>query len=123
MNEKSEGRAYYSDEYKLRIIQKVLSGEISKEGALRKYGIKGHSAITNWMRSFGIHEPLNRRIYLEESKDSPEGRKLSERVKELEKELKLSELKAAAYSKMIDIAEEELSINIRKKLPTKQSGQ
>ena len=33
MDKKPTGRAYYSDEYKLRIIQKVLSGEMSKEGA------------------------------------------------------------------------------------------
>lgn len=122
MGIKTGSRIYRSDAEKLRIIQEVRSGKLSKEGAQRKYGIKGHSAITNWMRSFGIKEPLKASVYMPESNQDQENTEdLSARVKELEEALKLAELKSEAYSKMIDIAEEKFSLKIRKKLSTKQS--
>ncbi len=49
------------------------------------------------------------------SNDNLDTAKLKQRIKELEKALEYSELKATAYSTMIDVAEEELKISIRKK--------
>ena len=122
MRIRTKQKTYYSDEFKLRIIQEVLSGSISKESAQRRYGIKGHSAIVNWMRSFGIKEPLKRPIILQQRDPENEDKKpLEPKIKELQEALKLAELKAEAYSKMIDIAEDEFNISIRKKLPTKRS--
>ncbi len=40
---------------------------------------------------------------------------MKRKIKELEKALEDAELKAFAYSTMIDVAEEELKISIRKK--------
>ena len=44
-----------------------------------------------------------------------------ERIKVLEQRLRDAELKAIAYSKMIDLAEKEFNISIRKKFDTKPS--
>ncbi len=122
MGIKLGSRTYRSDSEKLRIVQEVISGKLSKESAQRKYGIKGNSAITNWMRSFGIKEPLKVKVYMEEEHQNDQTNEgLSARVKELEEALKWAELKSEAYSKMIDIAEEKFSVKIRKKLSTKQS--
>jgi hypothetical protein len=44
---------------------------------------------------------------------------LEKRVAELEKQLKLAEMKAIAFSTMVDIAEREFNIPIRKKFNTK----
>ena len=44
---------------------------------------------------------------------------LRKRVEELEKELKDAQMKAIAFSTMVDLAEKELNISIRKKLNTK----
>ena len=117
MTIKNGSRNYFSEEEKLRIIQEVLSGRISKEEARSKYEIKGHSAILNWMRSFGISSLKT----VEQLKASKKEEHVDARIKELEEALKASELKAEAYSKMIDIAEQEFKIKIRKKSDTKQS--
>ena len=52
-------------------------------------------------------------------KDNNE-KELKERIKKLEKELEDANLRAEAYSTMIDIAEKQLKIKIRKKSNTKQ---
>ena len=44
---------------------------------------------------------------------------LEKRVSELEKQLKLAEMKVIAFSTMVDIAEREFNIPIRKKYNTK----
>ena len=68
--------------------------------------------------SFG--EPS--RVYLpldttKESDKNPEA--LQRKVQELEKQLELAQLKAEGYELMIEIAEKELNIPIRKKHDTK----
>ena len=51
--------------------------------------------------------------------ESFENLQLKKRIAELEKQLKDAELKAIAFSTMVDIAEKEFKIPIRKKLNTK----
>jgi hypothetical protein len=53
------------------------------------------------------------------SDESFEQLQLKKRIAELEKQLKDAELKAIAFSTMVDIAEKEFNIPIRKKFNTK----
>jgi len=122
MNEIYEERIYFTNALKLRIVQEVLSGSISQTAARSKYGIKGHSAILKWMRKFGYTGDSYQTTEVMKSKelsDDPADLKL--RIKELEKALKNAKLSSEAYSTMIDIAEQEFKIPIRKKFVTKQS--
>ena len=122
MKKSTVPRTYFSDVLKLRIIQEVISGSISKEAAKRKYGIKGNSAITKWMCKFGyIGNPYQPAEVMESKGLSDDPADLKLRIKELEKALADARLSSAAYSTMIDIAEQEFKIPIRKKFVTKQS--
>ena len=60
-----------------------------------------------------------KKIKLEHEEDSFESLQLKNRIKELEKQLKEAELKAIAFSTMVEIAEKEFKIPIRKKFNTK----
>jgi transposase len=53
--------------------------------------------------------------------DSFENLQLKKRIAELEKQLKDAEMKAIAYATMVDIAEKEFNIPIKKKFNTKPS--
>jgi transposase len=119
-----ENYNYYDDALKLSILEEVLSGQLTKEQARRKYQIKGSSAILNWMRKFGVADRKGISLYFAAMKPQKElsQEELLKRVKELERALEDAELKAEGYSRMIDIAERELKISIRKKSNTKQSG-
>lgn len=113
----------YSNAFKLRVIEEVLKGQLSKEQAQRKHGIRGKSAILNWMRKFGLSEQTRLPDNFERMKEEKETDKesLNKRIKDLERALEEAQLKAEGYSRMIDIAERELKIKIRKKPSTKQS--
>jgi transposase len=118
---------FLSDLQKHEIIQEVLSGRISKEGARRKYDIRGKSAIVKWMRSFG-YDMTNGSCNTTMAKIKPDQNRevlpddpviLKKRIEQLERELKMAQLDAMAQSTMIDIAEKTFKIPIRKKSVTK----
>ncbi len=110
----------YTKSFKLKVIKEVLSGE-NKETVRLRHGIKGKSAILNWMRKLGLSEaapvPLQS-LYMEE-KDSHTPAELHKKIKELERALEDEQLRAEAYRRMIEIAEQQLGIDIRKKSGTK----
>lgn len=54
-----------------------------------------------------------------EEKDNQSPAELQKKVKQLERALEDEQLKAEAYRHMIDIAEQQLNINFRKKPDTK----
>ncbi len=128
MEVSKEDRVYYNDVFKHRIIQEVLNGKISKEEARRRYGIKGKSAIEKWMRKFGYTSKVDSIALRMKSKKirsntlPDDSQELKHRIIELEKALEEAKLNSEFYSTMIDIAEKEFKISIRKKLFTKQSN-
>lgn len=124
---------YYSDNEKHLIIQELFETGCSKREIWKKY--TGHSAehglLLRWMRKLGYEDKYNKRklnfaIKTNKMKkkvslpdDSYEIYKLNKRIEELEKQLKEAEMKAIAFSTMVDIAEKEFKIPIRKKFNTK----
>lgn len=116
---------FYSESFKWQVVQEVLSGKYSKEEARRIYGIKSKSGILEWMRKFNGQDRKNKRtITREELANMAKTRKqksLEERILELERELSISKHKAILNEKIIDIAEKELGLEIRKKYGAKQS--
>jgi hypothetical protein len=86
--------------------------------------------MLRWMRELGLNIPKkwtkldrsNSSGMANIKKDSSlEFLQMQAKIKDLEKALINSELRATAYETMIEIAEKELKINIRKKSNTKQS--
>lgn len=130
----------FSIEEKHQIIQDWLKSGCTKEEIWEKYtGRKQeHGAMLRWMRELGYsNNPIVGKRYLDSNfnevalkrtkkepklkkvEDSFEKLQLKKRIVELEKQLKEAELKAIAFSTMVDIAEKEFKIPIRKKLNTK----
>jgi transposase len=111
----------YSQSFKLAVVKEVESGKIGNRAAMRKYGIQGHGTITSWRRKFGILDIENSCQI--KSMQSPEQKikELEQRVRllkrqneYLEEQLIRAEDKAAILDKVIELAEEEYLISIRK---------
>ena len=115
----------YDAAEKLQIIEEYMSSGESMEAFQAKYGM-GHCTLSRWMTNFGFSNTSQRQfIEMKEKLDnSPEKtlreRALEAKVAQLEKELKAERLKAEAANTLIDVAEEELGIDIRKKAGAKQ---
>ena len=118
----------YSYAFKLRVVEEVESGELGIKAAARKYGIQSHSTVTTWLRKHGNFDWHNKStIKMPKSKDQ-KLLELEQKIILLEKEKKLLEKQAEIANKkvvffdmMLDIAEEEFKIPIRKKSLPEQS--
>jgi hypothetical protein len=119
-----------------QIIQEMLSSDCTRAAIWRKYTgqPQEHGYLLRWMHQLGYSEELISKrstfggnISLMAKKQPPpnletesfEILQLKKRISELENQLKDAEMKAIAFSTMVDIAEKEFNIPIRKKLNTK----
>ncbi len=115
----------FTDDFKLMVVQDYLSSEISKEELKRKYNFTGCNNIYRWMRKFGLSKPsedqiqLHRTMKMEKHKSSSE-QELELKIKKLEDDLKREQFKTLALNTMINIAERELKVDIRKKAGAKR---
>jgi len=100
------------------VVQDVLDGHLSKAEATRKHGLKSTAQIYYWIRKFEEEDsqPPKTMDY-----DKLDKKDLIKRIKELERKLEDEQIRSFGYSKMIDIAEEQLKVPIRKKPDTKRS--
>jgi transposase-like protein len=121
----------YSLQFKLQVVKEVESGEQSQTSARLKYGIQGDNTVKKWLQKYGTFDwenqtPLN-------MPKTPEQRimELEAKVKLLEKQktylehqVSVSDKKAIIFDMMIDLAEKEYRIDIRKNSPEqlKNSG-
>lgn len=116
---------HYPDELKLKVVQEYFETDISQKDLQEKYGIKGKNCISNWMRKFGLRTPTpeqiqQQRIMAKEPKKTKEEKALEAKIRELEASLEFEKFRSTALSKLIDVAERDLKICIRKKPGTKQ---
>jgi transposase-like protein len=112
-----------------QIVQEYLSSGHKKREIWKKYTgqAEEHGQILRWMRQLGYAAMPEKRNLVSMKKIQPsneasiENIQLKRKIRELEKALETANLKSYALSTMIDIAEKELKISIRKKSNTKQS--
>jgi hypothetical protein len=111
------------DALRMQIIEEHLHGA-SKYGLSRKYNLDGAGRITSWMRKFGIETKEEEVMALPGKKahtESEELKALRLELKQVKKALAEEKLRSLAYDKLIDVAESQFNIAIRKKAGAKQS--
>lgn len=115
----------FTDEQALCIVQEYLTTGISQSELKAKYNFTGNGNLYRWMRKFGLSKPepeqiaINEVMSKEEAK-SPKEKALEARIKQLEEVLRYEQLKNLGLNTMIDIAERELKIDVRKKSGAKR---
>ena len=110
----------YTLGFKLQVVAEVERGDLTYKQAQKKYGIQGRSTVLVWLRKHGrLTWDLN---------PGAMSKTPNQRIKELEAQLaasekraKEAELKAKLLDTIIDVAEGQLGIQIRKKSLPKQS--
>lgn len=118
---------YYSREDKLHYLKLFYESGMSKYAFCKAHDIYSASMLNVWMKkyeketssvSLPLEEAVNQTdVMANRSKENykAENAQLKKRIKELEKALAYSRLETDARDLMIDIAEKNFSIAIRKK--------
>ena len=128
--EKKLFQSHYDREFKRMVVEEYLATGCSKMFLLRKYKIQFKSAIQTWMRILGYDDPgsqpqnfkFGQIIFTslaKQKQDTTESTEPQRRILELERQLEDERLRSEAYARMIEKAEKELKISIRKKTGTR----
>ena len=121
-NYKKRTQKDYSLSLKLQIVQEIEQGFLTTTGAINKYGVQAASTIRTWLKKYGNFD-YQYTIQQGMSK-TPEQRilELEQQVRLLEKQKNRAEYlaeradkKVILFDMMINIAEKEFNIPIRKK--------
>jgi hypothetical protein len=128
----------FTDSERHQIIREMISSGCTRQTIWEKYtgNSEEHGQLIRWMRKLGYNTDLpirrpnfvenysvkpSKKVNIAQVNDSFENLQLKKRITELENQLKDAEMKSIAFSTMIDIAEKEFNIPIRKKANTKPS--
>lgn len=103
--------------FKRWISREIESGKISAKEAIELFSIKT-GTIYDWVDRYSLGKEVSLAIMTPQEKQ--EKALLEKRIKELEKALDYAKLKNIAVETMIDIAEKQFKISIRKKAGPKQ---
>lgn len=118
----------YTMPFKMAVVEEVERTGIGVCAVARKYGIQSESTVTAWLRKFGNFDVANKTNKPMEKSKEQRLLELEARVKLLERqnsrlqhELEMKDHKVAFFDMMIDMAEEEFKIDIRKNSSAGQS--
>lgn len=130
MESKNVNQLSYTVEFRQQIIREYQLG-YSLGTLSRKYNIKGKMTVARWLQQAGIR-PIMKKCYLAQIKSSvlqeakstednhqPSERELQQQIKVLQKQLLDAELRAEMLERMMQIAEQDYKLSIRKKPNTK----
>jgi transposase-like protein len=111
----------YTMQFKLQVVREIEDGVFTVSQAQRNYGVQCRGTIVKWLEKYGNFDPHykvkkkvmktaeQRLLELEQ-----ENRLLKKQKLALEKELSNSDKKVILFDMMIDLAEKEYQIPIRK---------
>ena len=118
----------YTMPFKLAVVHEVERTGIGVCAVARKYGIQSETTVTTWLRKYGNFDVANKTSKPMEKSKEQKLMELEERVKMLERqnnrlqhELEMKDHKVAFFDMMIDMAEKEFNIDIRKNSSAGQS--
>ena len=106
----------YSIAFKLQVVDEVEKGHLTWKQSQRKYGIQGRSTVLVWLRKHGT---------LDWTSKTPMKKKAPPKtyISQLEAKIKRLEQEKEILNRAIDIADEQLGTDIRKKcLPLSQQA-
>lgn len=133
---------YFTETERHSLIQEMLKNNWTKQYAWELYTgePEERGQLLRWMRKLGYVGKIQNKKFVSkrsilkfeiksgtmadksnEEQESFEMLQLKKRIAELEKKLKDAEMKAIAWQTMVDIAEKEFNIPIKKKFNTKPS--
>lgn len=122
-------RKKYSLEFRQMVVEEYQRTRCSQESLLLKYDIRFRGSITKWTQQMGKWQPgiaLKRRVTFEKNHLLVAADKPQKSVEELQAQIRLlqrtvedEQLRNEALTRILEKAEKELNIPIRKKPNTK----
>jgi len=114
----------YSEAFKLHVVSALEKGTLESIAAARqRYGIAGEGTVQGWLKKYGRDHLRNRIVRVETPKDIDQIKALKKRIRDLERTLASTQVKAVLNEAYYQIVCEEHGIEdpeaFKKKLDTR----
>lgn len=110
----------FTEDFKRQVVKEYEKGSMSVHQLSKLYGV-ANTQIYNWIYKFSIFNEKGTRIVEMKDSQSAKFKEMEQRIKELEQNVGQKQIMIEYLEKMIDIAKEELNIDIKKNYVTPQS--
>ncbi len=114
-------RRRFSDSFKLQKVREIETGQTKISEICSQYQVS-HTAVRKWINKFGIMKDKQERLIVETKSDTRLLLELKQRIAELERIVGQKQIQIDFRDKMIDLAEEEYGVDIKKKYSLKPSS-
>jgi len=119
-------KKFYSKEFKDRVVTAYQNSNESVSSIAHRFGVK-RDTVSSWVYRRNLPGDSKKIVTLaapsvdtmKQENTSPES--MMSQIKDLEHQLSLEKMRSEGFSKMIEIAERELKIDIRKNTGAKRS--
>lgn len=111
---------HFSEELKIAVVKEFESGKNTVSGLSKIYQVS-NSSIYNWIEKYGSFAKQNIQIVEKKMSQTEKIKSLEQRIKELEQIVGQKQIALDFHQKMIELAESEYNISIKKKCSTPPS--
>lgn len=111
----------YSESFKKELVEEFEKGKYSVLQLARLYGVH-YTSLYEWIYKFSTFNEKGYRVVEMKDSDSQKLKELQKRLEELESSLGRKQIQVEYLEKLIELAEKEYGIDIKKNSATPRSG-
>jgi len=109
----------YSLAFKQKVVSEIETGKLTIGEVRKLYDITGNGTVEKWIRKFGKNHLLSKVVRIEMADEVSKLKQLEKDKQALESALAQTQLKLLAMESLIEVAEREYGIEIKKNCGTK----
>lgn len=111
----------FSPTLRKQIVGLVESGKLSIAAACREYMVSATS-IYRWIHTYSTYNKKGARLVVDNDSQSEKVKQMQHRIAELEQAVGNKQMKIDYYEKFIEIASEEVGVDLKKKFDSSASS-
>ena len=120
MSIKRQARRIFSKELKLKVVKDIESGKATIAQVCREFSVSDVS-VYNWLNKYSKFHKQGASIIVELKSEAYRSKELEKKIKDLEAALGRKQLEVEFLNKLIELASDDLGIDIKKKHYTRPS--
>ncbi|MEX0778094.1 MAG: transposase [Balneolales bacterium] len=111
----------FSPSLKKQIVGLIESGKLSVAAATREYSVS-HTSIYRWINRYSTYNKTGCVLTIDKNNQTEKIKALQEKISELEQAVGHKQMKLDYYEKFVEIASDEVDVDLKKKYASKLSG-
>lgn len=120
MKRKSRVKRVFSEQLKRKVVKDIEQGKVSIAAICREYSVSNVS-VYKWLNKYSSFLQQGVKVVVELNSEAYRSKELEKRIKDIESALGRKQLEVEFLEKLIEIANQQLGIDIKKKCYTQPS--